>query len=130
MSNTSRDDDAGLVERIRRRLDQDVNGLDSATLSRLEQARRLALAAVAQPRRRWWRMTWVASRPARDWLVPAGAFASVVATVVAVTLMVMEPGNGLAREADDLELLTAGEELELYENLEFYQWLQDREQTG
>jgi len=130
MSNTSRDDDAGLVERIRRRLDQDVNGLDSATLSRLEQARRLALAAVAQPRRRWWRMTWVASRPARDWLVPAGAFASVVATVVAVTLMVMEPGSGLAREADDLELLTAGEELELYENLEFYQWLQDREQTG
>ncbi len=44
--------------------------------------------------------------------------------------MVVEPGNGLAREADDLELLTAGEELELYENLEFYQWLQDREQTG
>lgn len=31
---------------------------------------------------------------------------------------------------DDLELLTAGEELELYENLEFYRWLQGREQTG
>jgi hypothetical protein len=44
--------------------------------------------------------------------------------------MVAEPGSGSAREVDDVELLTAGEELELYENLEFYQWLQDREQTG
>ncbi len=130
MSNPSRDDDAGLAERICRHLDQDVNDLDSATLSRLAQARRLALAAVNQPRRPWPRMTWLVERPARDWLVPAGAFASVVATVVTVSLLVMEPGNGLAREADDLELLTAGEELELYENLEFYQWLQDREQTG
>jgi hypothetical protein len=63
-------------------------------------------------------------------LVPAGAFASVVATAVALTLMVSEPGNNVAREVDDLELLTAGEELELYENLEFYLWLPDREQTG
>ncbi len=130
MSNTSRDNDAQLIERIRRRLDEDVDRLDNATLSRLEQARRRALAAAAQPQRPWWRMTWLASRPAGDWLVPAGAFASVVATAVALTLMVVEPGNRLAREADDLELLTAGEELELYENLEFYQWLQDREQTG
>ncbi len=44
--------------------------------------------------------------------------------------MVAEPDLGSAREADDLELLTAGEELELYENLEFYQWLGNREQTG
>ncbi len=65
-----------------------------------------------------------------DWLVPAGAFASVLATAVALTIMVAEPGSGSAREVDDVELLTAGEELELYENLEFYQWLQDREQTG
>ncbi len=130
MSNTSRDNDAQLIERVRRRLDEDVDRLDSAALSRLEQARRLALAALAQPQRPWWHRTWLAGRPAGDWLVPAGAFASVLATAVALTLMVVEPGNGLAREADDLELLTAGEELELYENLEFYQWLQDREQTG
>ena len=130
MSNTSRDNDAQLIERVRRRLDEDVDRLDSAALSRLEQARRLALAALAQPQRPWWRRAWLAGRPAGDWLVPTGAFASVLATVVALTLMVVEPGNGLAREADDLELLTAGEELELYENLEFYQWLQDREQTG
>jgi hypothetical protein len=62
--------------------------------------------------------------------VPAGAFASIVATAVALTIMVGEPGDGLARDVDDLEILTAGEEIELYENLEFYLWLQDRESTG
>ena len=130
MSNNSRDMDAQLIEAVRTRLDEQVDGLDSATLSRLAQARRLAVAAAAAPRPRWRRMMRPASRPVGDWLVPAGAFASVLATAVALTLMVAEPGNGSAREMDDVELLTAGEELELYENLEFYQWLQDREQTG
>jgi hypothetical protein len=126
MSNDTRDMDAKLIEGIRNRLDEQVAGLDSATCSRLAQARHLALAAAAEPRPRWRRAT----RPAGDWLVPAGAFASVLATAIALTLMVTEPGDGSAPEMDDVELLTAGEELELYENLEFYQWLQDREQTG
>ncbi len=130
MSNKSRDIDAQLIEGIRHRLDEEVDGLDSATLLRLEQARRLALAAATAPRPHWRRMIRLSNRPAGDWLVPAGAFASVLATAVALTLMVAEPGSGSAREVDDVELLTAGEELELYENLEFYQWLQDREQTG
>ncbi len=130
MSNNSREIDAQLIEAIRHRLDEQADGLDSATLLRLAQARRLALAAAVEPRRRWRRMMRPSRRPVGDWLVPAGAFASVLATAVALTLMVAEPGNGSAREMDDVELLTAGEELELFENLEFYQWLQDREQTG
>ena len=130
MSNNSREIDAQLIEAIRHRLDEQADGLDSATLLRLAQARRLALAAAVEPQRRWRRMMRPPRRPVGDWLVPAGAFASVLATAVALTLMVAEPGNGSAREMDDVELLTAGEELELYENLEFYQWLQDREQTG
>ncbi len=50
--------------------------------------------------------------------------------MLALALTVSEPENGLAREVEDLDLLSAGEELELYENLEFYQWLDEREQTG
>lgn len=130
MSSTSRDADAELVERIRRRLDQQVGDFDDATLSRLETARRQALAAADRPRRSWWRTRGSGGVFAGDWLLPAGAFASVVATAVALSLMVADPGDGVAREVDDLELLTAGEEIELYENLEFYLWLQDREQTG
>ncbi len=128
MSKNSRDIDAQLIEGIRHRLDEEVDSLDSATLLRLAQARRLALAAG--PRPRWRRTIRLSTGPAGDWLVPAGALASILATAVALTLMVAEPGNGSARELDDVELLTAGEELELYENLEFYLWLQDREQTG
>ena len=130
MSDESRDLDAQLVAHIRRRLDEEVDGLDEASLSRLAQARRLALSAAVEPRRPGWRRIWQSERPVGDWLLPAGAFASIVATAVALSLMVTEPGNGGARAEADLELLTAGEELELYENLEFYQWLQDREQTG
>lgn len=122
--------DAQLVERIRRRLDEDVAGLDDATLSRLRRARQLAVSAAAEGRPGRWRPARLFDRPTGDWLVPAGAFASVVATAIALSLMVAEPDDGLAREVEDLDLLTAGEELELYENLEFYQWLEKREQTG
>ncbi len=131
MSTPSRQQDDRLIERIRRRLDESVAELDEATLSRLAQARQRALSAEpghSRRARRWIRS--LAVRPASDWLVPAGALASVVATVLALALTVSEPENGLARQVEDLDLLSAGEELELYENLEFYQWLDEREQTG
>lgn len=127
---TTGDDDARLVQRIRERLDADVDSLDAAALAHLEQARRHAVAAAGRPGRP---RLWTArpgGRAPSDWLVPAGAFASVVAAAVALSILVEDPGNGLAREVEDLEMLTAGEEIELYENLEFYQWLQDRESTG
>ena len=130
MSTPSQDHDAQLIERIRLRLDESVSELDAATLSRLEQARRHALSAGAQSQRQRWRTRGLTGRPAGDWLVPAGALASVVATVFALAVMVAEPENGLTRQVEDLDLLTAGEELELYENLEFYQWLEERDQTG
>jgi hypothetical protein len=130
MSTQKRANDAQLIERIRRRLDEDAAGLDSAALSRLRQARQRALSAATQSRRPWWRARWLSDTSAGDWLVPAGAFTSIVATAFALTIMVAEPDNDLTREVEDLDLLTAGEELELYENLEFYQWLEDRGQTG
>lgn len=129
MIDRSRDDEAKLIERIREQLDACVDDLDGATLSRLAQARRQAVAAAGKSRRRWW-PPWPGEHSAGDWLVPAGAFASIVATAVALTIMVAEPGNGLGKKVDDLEMLTAGEDIEFYENLEFYLWLQDRESAG
>ena len=113
-------------ERVRRTLDESVDQLDFDTLGRLEIARRRALSEAAKPGKRWWRPLGFE----RDWLVPAGAFASIVATVLALTLMVSDPGGQSLEVLDDIELLTAGEDLELLENLEFYQWLPDLEQTG
>ena len=51
MSDSSMDDEAKLIERILERLDASVDGLDDATLSRLEQARRRAVGAAGKPRR-------------------------------------------------------------------------------
>jgi len=63
----------------------------------------------------------------RTFAVPAGAFASVCAFVI--TLAIFTPGE--TPEAlpvalsEDGVLIASAEELELYQNLEFYQWLAD-----
>ena len=36
----------------------------------------------------------------------------------------------MAENMDDLELLSANENLDFYENLEFYAWLQDEDNSG
>jgi hypothetical protein len=60
-------------------------------------------------------------------LIPVGAIASVF--VLATTLIVFnlrESSDGLPLVlADEALLVSSAEELELYENLEFYQWLAD-----
>lgn len=130
MSDQSSHDETRLAERIRAHLEASADALDDATVARLEEARRRAVAAAGRSARRGgWRSLLGERRPA-EWLVPAGAFASVVATATALSIMVADPGDGVVREMDDLEMLTSGEDIELYENLEFYQWLQDRERAG
>lgn len=130
MSETPSRDEARLIARIRRHLDEGAADLDHAALARLREAREAAVAAARPGSRGFRRGRSITGRPPGDWLLPAGAFASVVATAVALGIMVAEPANGVAREMTDLEMLTGGEDMELYENLEFYQWLEDRERKG
>jgi hypothetical protein len=70
--------------------------------------------------RPWWRLP-------RGFAVPAGAFASVC--VLVTTLAIYSPGDvpdvlPVALSEDGV-LITSADELELYQNLEFYQWLAD-----
>lgn len=125
MSEEKREPEA-LLERVRQRLDESAAQLDPTTVERLRQARRQAMALAAETPRPWWRPR----RSPADWWLPAGAFTSVVATVLALALLAGEPGDVPLPGSDDLELLTAGEELELFENLEFYQWLPESELAG
>jgi hypothetical protein len=126
MSEDIRGEPRELLERIRRGLDESAAELDAATLERLHRARHRAVSLATEPRRRWWRPRLQST----EWLLPASAFASVVVTVLTLTLLVGEQGNVPLTGGDDLELLTAGEELELFENLEFYQWLPESELAG
>ena len=127
MNDQHDDHDAAELERRAREAFKDsVDGLDSATLSRLNRSRQLALAAAAGRDRTGWR--W------KVW-APAGALA---AGVLAAALLLQSPTRtGLPApvaatasstdvQQDPLELLTAGEDLDLAAeaDLEFYAWVE------
>lgn len=108
------------VERAVALLDESARHLDAATLSRLNRARQAALA----PRRR--------SR--QRWLIGGSFAAAALALVVAVgigdrTLTAPAlPADVAAQE--DLDALTGEDSPDLYENLDFYAWLNAQQQDG
>ena len=106
---------------IRQQLDTRARDLDAATLSRLNQARQAALQA-ARPGK------------ARSWLWPtalAGAFSLALAIAIWPRLMPQAtlPPAGAA-SADDFSMLAGEEQLELYEELDFYAWLEAQPPPG
>jgi|AMFO01.1.fsa_nt_gi hypothetical protein len=114
------DDD--LEGRIRRALDEKAEGLDAATLSRLRQARERALAR--RPGTPGW-LAWPGGGAAR-W---AGALAGVALLVVGWTVWRQATERALPVAGDDLEVLASAEDLRLYQELDFYLWL-ERERKG
>lgn len=114
-------DERQLLQRIRQQLNSEVEAQTPALQGRLRAARREAL----EGRRR---------RVVRYW-IPALA-ASLFAVVATTSLWVQHEGAGRDGEAllqaaseVDIQMLNAGDDIELYQNLEFYYWLQ-QEQTG
>ena len=119
-------DDAELERQVRNVFKASVDDLDAATLSRLNRSRQQALDAAAGRSHTGWRWTaWA----------PAGALA---ASVLAAVLLLRAPSeNGAPAQVaatagsadaqqDPLELLAAGEDLELATeaDLEFYAWVE------
>jgi hypothetical protein len=105
------EDDARLIAEVRRALDEGATHLDAATRARLAQARGRAQAR----------------RPARwHWWLPAGGavLASLLVAAVWLGQPAPVPGNGLD-SVTDFELLTANDDLELFEQMDFYQWLEE-----
>ncbi len=105
-------------ERLRHALDRSVEGLDAATLSRLNRARQAALAA-ASTRRRGWR-----------WSLRVGGLALAASAALALVLapgLLSPPTPPLPATSSDFALL--GEEIEpaLLEELEFYAWLDSQQ---
>ena len=102
--------------KVKHVLDESVEDLDAHTLSRLKQARHRALDSAS-----------IHHRPA--WLLPTGGFA--VAASVAVLTVILWHGKPVDQDMmqgfEDLELLSSGESLEFYEDLDFYTWLEYEE---
>jgi len=106
-------DEERFVRAAKDLLGASVADLDGATLSGLARARSRALER--RPGRRW---LW---RP-----LPLSAMAAAMATAILVFMVALRPDreNGLDKAlVADLELVTAEEPVEFFENIEFYEWL-------
>lgn len=109
-------DNEDFVAQAKGVFDASVDGLDAAALSRLNQGRHAALEQLASGNSRSVWMTWV----------PAGG----IAAAAIVTMIVMrgpEIESMPSEVASDFEILLEGESLEMYEDLEFYSWMDDVE---
>jgi hypothetical protein len=104
-----------VVEIVRRVLDRSVTELDGGTVERLRRIRLAVIEEAAPGKARWFAV--------HSW-VTAGGIAAFVVLVVAVSLWVTVPRqNQMAGQMDDIEILTAQEHLDIYEDMEFYRWL-------
>lgn len=110
MSDSDKQEQA-FLQRIKTTLDENEAQLDTNTLRDLRLARHTALESLRKPRRLW--------QPV--------AMATVAATVavLVVALQVLQPKPATMQSGvEDVALLSANDDLELYENLDFYQWLE------
>jgi len=106
--------EARFLRRARAVLDAGAAAVPPATAARLAAARRRAVAAAAR-------------RPLQPRLVPATAFATALAVLVVLS---GGPQPAFAPAPEALELLGANAPLELYEELEFYEWLDGQVASG
>ena len=119
MNETETEAEQAFAARAKQVFDESVDGLDAASLSRLNRGRQAALAEIDRPRQRWSR-----------WTPAVGAAAVVLLAVV----MLRGPAeiDVIAAPASDLEILLSEESIDMFEELEFYSWLDaaDLEGTG
>ncbi len=110
---------------LRQALDRRAEGLDAATLSRLRQARERALARWHDTGR--WRLLgrWLAIWNGAPGVAPwAAGLAGVTALVVGLAIWHGTGDQGWPMIGDDLEVLASNEDLMLYQDLDFYLWLE------
>jgi hypothetical protein len=97
--------------------DESVDSLDAATLSRLNRGRQAALLAARRPDKRW-----------SHWMPAAGVAAALMIAVVMtrspVAVDIMEAPTG------DFEILLSEENIDLFEDLEFYSWLDSVDESA
>jgi len=119
-------DNDGLERRARESYNEAVERLDSETIARLEMARRVAIDEFSG------RSMWLKPGPGK-W-VPA-AVAAGIGSIAIGWLMLGHQRDSTEifsddTMADDMEIMLAGENLDLLENLDFYLWLATQPDAG
>ncbi len=112
--------DAATTQRVRAQLEQGAQRLNVYTVQRLARARAAALNGEAAP-----------VRP-RAWLIPAAGAAMAAVLVISLTVQVMHKPDSSVTDlaALDLELLNSSDDLDLYQDLDFYTWLDDEHESS
>ena len=104
------------LETIREALQQGVDELDPGTSLKLAEVRRQAL-------------TRASARNRSLYILPAAVLAS-ACLVLAIVLYFPRPQPKQIEMIDDLDLITNSQNLELIEDLDFYEWLEDYDLPG
>lgn len=100
-----------LAQQLRDRAEAEIDG---ETLSRLTQARHRALEQTTQKKRRL-----------SSWPLPVGVAASVMAAVIVVMMWQGMNESPILEQVSSEEMaLVASEDIEFFEELEFYEWLE------
>jgi hypothetical protein len=113
----ARPDDDQFSHTVGRMLRESAEQLDAASVARLKRGREAALEEWRE------RRTW------RPWLVPAaslGALAALAAGLwfnVGTAPKTPDPLAGAVDSASEMDLLLAGDSMEMFEDLDFYAWL-------
>ncbi len=111
------DIDKATLNSVVESLDESIDRLDAATLSRLNRARQHALSIQARPR--LLNATWLTT----------GAFSVLFVSLVTGWLLFSSPGN-TQLSPDDFELITANEDFELQQELDFVAWMIEQEHAS
>lgn len=109
-------DDRKLNNWIRSTLDSSVEHLEPDINRRLQQARHAALETTAKPRMPFWQ--------------PAGALLLASVLLLIVFLWPKQQNMPEPVALADIDLITTGDSLQLYEDLDFYQWLLERDSSA
>jgi hypothetical protein len=109
-------DNDDFVTQAKDTFDDSVERLDAAALSRLNQGRHAALEQLANGNSKAAWMRWL----------PVGGVAAAALAVI-IVMRGPEIESMPIEVASDFEILLEGESLEMFEDLEFYSWMDDVE---
>ena len=123
-----------LEQQIKQVLDEKIHALDASSLSRLRQAREKALDQPLP----WWRTVSarmpVLAGPSDVLYAPSNAWLGLAAGAVLLGVLLLSQGwfsqslDSMHPSSDMLEIMTLDVDLELIENIEFYDWLEQQAQ--
>ncbi len=116
----TKDNENKLETNIRQSLDESVDTLDANTLSKIRQIRAQAIEMAREK----------ANSRHKNWLLNkqgifVGGLATACVMVFAVMVLLKSPTPMQAVPVDDIELISSSDDLELFEDLEFYEWLEE-----